>query len=99
MPTLSFHAPLSASRKIRAAAKQRRIPVSRFLRDAAEAAATGAPVTGLGRELERMAIDALAEVSLARVRARAKTANLDKLEAADITAIVKTTRRDRQTRP
>ncbi|HWZ95696.1 MAG TPA: ribbon-helix-helix protein, CopG family [Opitutaceae bacterium] len=36
MPTLSFHAPESVARKIRAAAKRRGIPVSRFIKEAAE---------------------------------------------------------------
>ena len=36
MPTLSFHAPEPVARKIRAAAKHRGIPVSRFIKEAAE---------------------------------------------------------------
>jgi uncharacterized protein (DUF1778 family) len=36
MPTLSFHAPELAARKIRAAAKRRGMPVSQFIKEAAE---------------------------------------------------------------
>jgi hypothetical protein len=36
MPTLSFRAPELVSRKIRAAARRRGVPVSRFLKEAAE---------------------------------------------------------------
>ncbi len=95
MPTLSFHAPTAASRQIRAAARRRKIPVSRFLLAAAEAAASGSPVTGLGRELERMAIEALATTSLTRVRARAKATGLDRLTPTQIIAEIKAARRDR----
>jgi hypothetical protein len=96
MPTLSFHAPAAAGRKIRAAARQRRIPVSRFLREAAEAAAAGSPATGLGRELERLAIDGMALMALERTRARAKATGLDRLTDAAITAEIKAHRRERR---
>jgi hypothetical protein len=36
MPTLSFHAPEPIARKIRAAAKRRGIPVSRFIKETVE---------------------------------------------------------------
>jgi hypothetical protein len=36
MPTVSFHAPSSVVKRIRAASKKRGVPVSKFLRDAAE---------------------------------------------------------------
>jgi hypothetical protein len=36
MPTLSFHAPEPLARKIRAAAKRRGIPVSRFIKETVE---------------------------------------------------------------
>jgi hypothetical protein len=36
MPTVSFHAPISVVRRIRAASKKQGIPVSKFLRAAAE---------------------------------------------------------------
>jgi hypothetical protein len=36
MPTVSFHAPSSVVKRIRAASKRQGIPISKFLRDAAE---------------------------------------------------------------
>ena len=36
MPTVSFHAPISVVRRIRAASKKQGVPVSKFLRAAAE---------------------------------------------------------------
>ena len=36
MPTLSFHAPEKLARRVRAAARKRGLPVSRFLKIAAE---------------------------------------------------------------
>jgi hypothetical protein len=36
MPTLSFHAPEKLARKVRAAARKRGLPVSRYLKIAAE---------------------------------------------------------------
>lgn len=42
VPTLSFHAPELAVRKIRAAAKRRGVPVSRFIKEAAVKEATQA---------------------------------------------------------
>ncbi|HRE06538.1 MAG TPA: hypothetical protein PKX00_13075 [Opitutaceae bacterium] len=94
MPTLSFHAPEAESRRIRAAARQRGQPVSRFLRDAAESAA-GVSLGGLGRELERLALDGLGKIALERIRQRAKDAGADKITEARVTAIVKAARRDR----
>lgn len=94
MPTLSFHAPATSSRRIRAAARQRGLPVSRFLRDAAESAAGVSP-GGLGRELERMAIDALGQISLERIRRRAKDTGGDKMTEGQVAALVKATRRAR----
>ncbi len=94
MPTLSFHAPAAASRRIRAAARKRGLPVSRFLRDAAESAAGVSP-GGLGHELERMAIDALGQISLERIRQRAKDSGADKMTGAQVTAVVKAARRAR----
>ncbi len=95
MATLSFHAPAATARKIRTAARKRGIPMSRFLRETAERAADGEPVSGLGRELEKLAIDSMAIVSLNRVRERAAASGLDKMTPAQITAVVKETRRAR----
>lgn len=96
MATLSFHAPAATARKIRTAARKRGIPMSRFLRETVERAADGEPVSGLGRELEKLAIDSMAIVSLERVRARAAATGLDKMTPAQITAVIKATRRARR---
>jgi hypothetical protein len=96
MPTLSFHAPATIGRKIRAAARRRKVPVSRFLRDAAESAATLDTPSGLGRELERLAIDGLALASLERVRNRSATAGLARLTPAQIQAEIRAGRRARR---
>ena len=93
MATLSFHASPGTARKIRSAARKRGIPMSRFLRETAERAAAGEPVSGLGRELEKLAIDGLAFAALARVRSRAATTGLDKMTPRQITAVIKATRR------
>jgi hypothetical protein len=95
MATLSFHAPAGAARKIRAAARKRGIPMSRFLRETAERAAAGEPVSGLGRELERLAIDGLAIAAVGRIRTRAAAAGLDKMTPVQITAVIKAARRAR----
>lgn len=96
MATLSFHTPDTTAKKIRAAARKRGIPVSRFLRETAERAAENEPMTGLGRELEKLAIDALAVAALGRTRARAAATGLDKMTDADITAAIKATRAARR---
>jgi hypothetical protein len=95
MATLSFHAPAATARKIRAAARKRGVPMSRFLRETAERAAEGEPVSGLGRELEKLAVDSMALVSLDRIRARAAEAGLDKMTPARISAAIKAARRAR----
>ena len=98
MPTLSFHAPAPVARAIRAAAKKRGQKVSRFLLASAEAAAAGEPVFGLGRELEKLAIDSMALTALHRSQARAKELGLDKMTPARITAEIKAARRERRPR-
>ena len=95
MATLSFHAPAGTARKIRTAARKHGLPLSRFLRETAERAADGAPVSGLGRELEKLAIDSMAIVALDRIRTRAAATGLDKMTPAQITAVIKATRRAR----
>jgi phage shock protein A len=70
--------------------------MSRFLREAAEQAANGEPVSGLGRELEKLAIDSMAITSLARIRARAASSGLNKMSPRQITAVIKATRRARR---
>jgi hypothetical protein len=96
MATLSFHAPAATARKIRNAARKRGVPMSRFLRETVERAAEGEPVSGLGRELEKLAIDSMALVSLERIRTRAAASGLDKMTPKQITAVVKATRRARR---
>ena len=95
MATLSFHAPAGTARKIRLAARKRGIPMSRFLRETAERAAAEEPVSGLGRELEKLAIDSMAIVSLDHIRAQAAATGLDKMTPTKITAVIKATRRAR----
>ena len=96
MATLSFHAPAATARKIRNAARKCGLPISRFLRETAERAIDDPPVSGLGRELEKLAIDSMAIVSLDRIRARAAASGLDKMTPAQITAVVKGARRARK---
>jgi len=93
MATLSFHAPAGTARKIRSAARKRGIPISRFLRETAERAAADEPLSGLGRELEKLAIDSMALVSLDRIRTRAAATGLEKMTPTQITAVIKATRR------
>ena len=70
--------------------------MSRFLRETAERAADGEPLSGLGRELEKLAIDSMAIVSLERIRARAAETGADKMTPAKITAVIKAARRARR---
>lgn len=90
--TLSFYAPDSTARKIRAVAKKQGVKVSRYLRTVAEQAAEGEQVTGLGRELEKLAIDGMALAAVGRIRVRAAATGADKLTPAQITAAIKATR-------
>lgn len=69
--------------------------MSRFLRETVERAADGEPVSGLGRELEKLAIDAMATAALSRIRTRAVASGLDKMTPAQVTAVIKSTRRTR----
>lgn len=97
MPTLSFHAPAPVARAIRAAAKKRGQKVSRFLLTSAETAAAAEPVSGLARELEKLAIDSMALTALHQVRTRAKETGLDNMTPREITAVIKRTRHERRT--
>lgn len=98
MPTLSFHAPAPVARAIRTAAKKRGQKVSRFLLASAEAAAAAEPVSGLARELEKLAIDSMAVTALQRSQARASELGLDKMTPTQIRAEIKASRRDRHAR-
>lgn len=95
MATLSFHAPDSIDRKIRAAAKKQGVKVSRYLLAMVEQAVEGGPVTGLGRELEKLAIEGMALAALGRIRARAAANGADQLTPAQVTAAIKAARRAR----
>jgi hypothetical protein len=96
MSTLSFHAPDAIDRKIRAAARKRGVNVSRYLLSVAEQATEAGPITGLGRELEKLAIDGMALAAVSRIRARAAQTGADKATPAQITAAIKAARRARE---
>ena len=92
MATLSFHAPDAVERKIRAAARRRGVKVSRYLLSVSEQAAAGAPVSDLGRELEKLALDGMALAALARIRARVEAADDKQASPAKIRAAIKAAR-------
>ena len=92
MATLSFHAPVTVDRKIRAAAKKQGMKVSRYLLNVAERAVEGEPVSGLGRELEKLALDGMALAAVGRIRTRAATTGADRMTTAQIRAAVKAAR-------
>lgn len=92
MATLSFHAPAATDRKIRAAAKKQGVNVSRYLLTVAEQAAESGPTTGLGRELEKLAIDGMALAAVGRIRERAAATGADKMSPARIKAAIKAAR-------
>ena len=98
MPTLSFHAPAPVARAIRSAARKRGQKVSRFLLTSAEAAAAAEPVSGLARELEKLAIDSMALTALRHSQTRARELGLDKMTPAQIRAEIKASRRERHAR-
>ena len=98
MPTLPFHAPAPVARASRAAAKKRGQKVSRFLLTSAETAAAAEPVSGLARELEKLAIDSMALTALHHSQVRARELGLDKMTPAQIRAEIKASRRERHSR-
>ena len=51
--------------------------------------------SGLGRELEKLAVDSMAIVALDRIRSRAAATGLGKMTPEQITAAIKATRRAR----
>ena len=95
MATLSFHAPSATDRKIRNAAKRQNLKVSRYLLNVASQAVENEPVSGLGRELEKLAIDGMALAAVGRIRARAAAAGADRMSPAKITVAIKAARRSR----
>lgn len=97
--TTTIRLPAATKRRLGAAARARGLSLSRYLVTTAERDAAGtAPASGLGRELEKLAIDGMGLLALARVRERAAATGLDKLTPAQIIAVVKAARRDRRAR-
>jgi hypothetical protein len=84
-----------AKKRLSRAARVRGMSLNRYLVTTAEEAANQAPVSGLGRELERMAVDGMALVALDSIRARARASGRDKMSDTDIVAAVRRARRDR----
>ncbi len=72
--------------------------MSRCLRETAERSAEGEPVSGLGREWEKLAIDGLAFAALARVRSRSTAMGLDKMTPRQIAAALTSASRAIDTR-
>jgi len=87
------------ARAIRAAAKKRGQKVSRFLLASAESAAVADPISGLARELEKLAIDSMALTALHRSQTRAKELGLDEMTPAQIRKEIKASRREHRSRP
>ena len=97
--TTTIRLPAATKRRLATAARARGLSLSRYLVSTAERDAAGTPpATGLGRELEKLAIDGMARLALARVRERAAARGLDKLTPAQIVAEIKAARRDRRAR-
>lgn len=90
--TATVRMPKATKRRLAAAARRRGLTLSRYLIAAGEQAATTPPSTGLGAELERLAIDAMAEIAVGRLRERQKRP----WSEAEIVAEVKAARRNRR---
>ena len=98
--TTTIRLSAATKRRLARAARARGLSLSRYLVTSAERDAAGQPpATGLGRELEKLAIDGMALLALARVRERAAATGLDKMTPAQITAEIKAARRARHDRP
>ena len=82
-------------KRLSKAARVRGMSLNRYLVTAAEEAAHQTPVSGLGRELERMAVDGMALVALDSIRTRAKATGRDRMTDSDIVDAVKRARRER----
>ena len=85
----------AAKRRISRAASARGLSLSRYLVTAAEEAANAPPMSGLGRELEKMAVDAMGLAALNSIRARSRQLGLDRMSEREIDGIVKDARRQR----
>jgi hypothetical protein len=71
------------------------LKVSRYLLNIAAQAVEGEPVSALGRELEKLAIDSMALAAVGRIRARAAATGAGRMTPAQITAAIKAARRAR----
>jgi hypothetical protein len=67
------------------AAKRRGMSLQKYLVDAGKRAATD-PESNLGRELEKLAIDGMAQLALVRIRARQSDHWTDEQIAAEVKA-------------
>lgn len=86
----------ASKRRLAKAARARGLSLNRYMVTAAEEAAEAEPMSGLARELEKLAIDAMGSAALASIRARSKTLGLDRMTERKINDIVKDTRRQRR---
>jgi hypothetical protein len=73
----------------------RGLSLNRYLVTTAEEAANTTPMSGLGRELEKMAIDAMGLAALNSIRARSAKLGLDRMSEQEIIDIVEDTRQRR----
>ena len=86
----------ATKRRLSRAARARGLSLNRYFITTAEEAADAPPMSGLGRELEKMAIDAMGLAALASMRAHAKRTGLDRMTDHEIIDIVNDTRRRRR---
>jgi len=85
----------ASKRRLSRAARARGLSLNRYFVTTAEEAAVAPPMSGLGRELEKMAIDAMGLAALNSIRARSEKLGLDRMSDQEIIDIVKDTRRRR----
>jgi len=85
----------ATKRRLTRAARARGLSLNRYFVTTAEEAANATPMSGLGRELEKMAIDALGLAALSSIRERSERLGLDRMSEQEIIDIVKDTRRRR----
>ena len=72
-------------RALMRAARKRKMSLQKFLVDAGKRAASEPP-SSLGRELERLAVDGMAQLAVARVRARQERTWTDEQIVAEVKA-------------
>ncbi len=73
----------------------RGLSLNRYLVTSAEEVANQTPVSGLGRELEKMAIDGMALLALDSIRTRAMANKRNRMSDKAIVEVVKRARRER----